>query len=103
MNMVLGMLKLLRILLFTTCRKFKGLEADAVILIDVDENTFEEENVLRYYVGASRARVILDMITMMGDEECTRVLKDKINYSKKIKKPMREFAYALNALPAIEN
>ena len=42
------------------------------------------------------------MITMMGDEECTRVLKDKINYSKKIKKPMREFAYALNALPSIE-
>ena len=88
--------------LFTTCRKFKGLEADAVILVDVDEHTFEEENVLRYYVGASRARVRLDMITMMDDEECTRVLTDRINYSKKIKKPMRELAYALNALPSIE-
>ena len=89
--------------LFTTCRKFKGLEADAVILVDVDEHTFEEENVLRYYVGASRARVRLDMITMMDDEECTRVLTDRINYSKKIKKPMRELAYALNALPSIKS
>ena len=89
--------------LFTTCRKFKGLEADAVILVDVDEHTFEEENVLRYYVGASRARVRLDMITMMDDEECTRVLTDRINYCKKIKKPMRELAYALNALPSIKS
>ncbi len=89
--------------LFTTCRKFKGLEADAIVLIDIDENTFEEENVLRYYVGASRARVRLDMITVMNDEECTRVLAEKIKYNKKIKKPMRELAYALNALAEIES
>ena len=40
---------------------------------------------------------------MMDDEECTRVLTDRINYSKKIKKPMRELAYALNALPSIKS
>lgn len=88
--------------LFTTCRKFKGLEADAIIMVDIDETTFEEENVLRYYVGASRARVRLEMVSMMDDEACTSVLKEKMNYSKKIKKPIREFAYALNALPSIE-
>ncbi len=87
--------------LFTTCRKFKGLEADAVILVDVDENTFEEENVLRYYVGTSRARIRLDMVTIMDDDACTRVLDERIRYNKKIKKPIRELAYALNALPDI--
>lgn len=88
--------------IFTTCRKFKGLEADAIILVDVDENTFDEENVLRYYVGASRARVRLAIVTIMDDDACTRVLNERINYNKKIKKPMREFAYALNALPSVE-
>ncbi len=88
--------------LFTSCRKFKGLEADAVILVDVDENTFDEDNVLRFYVGASRARVRLEMVCAMDDVECTRTLEEKLNYNKKIKKPMREFAYALNALPDIQ-
>lgn len=89
--------------LFTTCRKFKGLEADAIILVDVDERTFEDENILRYYVGASRARVRLEIISMMDNAACMRILKDTIHYTKKIKKPMRELAYALNALPSIEN
>jgi superfamily I DNA/RNA helicase len=88
--------------LFTSCRKFKGLEADAVILVDVDENTFDEDNVLRFYVGASRARVRLEMVCAMDDIECTRTLEEKLNCNKKIKKPMRELAYALNALPDIQ-
>ena len=87
--------------LFTTCRKFKGLEADAVILIDVNETTFGEENILRYYVGASRARVRLEMITLMDDEGCTRVLNNRLNCKKKIKKPMKELAFALNAFPDV--
>lgn len=84
---------------FTTCRKFKGLEADAVILVDVCENTFNSENVLKYYVGASRARLRLDIITSMDDDACRRVLTDTLHYSKKIKKPQRELADALNTLP----
>ena len=87
--------------LFTTCRKFKGLEADAIILIDVDEETFEEENVLRYYVGASRAKIRLEIISMMDDDACKIVLQEAMHYTKKIKKPRRELAYALNALPSI--
>lgn len=88
---------------FTTCRKFKGLEADAIILVDIDDTTFEEDNVQRYYVGTSRAMVRLEMVTQMDDEACTRVLKENLKYSKKIKKPKREFAYALNALPDVQS
>lgn len=88
--------------LFTTCRKFKGLEADAIVLIDIDVETFSAENVLRYYVGASRARIRLEMVTTMNDESCCYVLENYIHYTKKIKKPRREFALALNALPIVE-
>lgn len=34
----------------STCRKFKGLEADAVILIDVTTDTFSDDGVLLFYV-----------------------------------------------------
>ena len=88
--------------LFTTCRKFKGLEADAIILVDITADTFLPENVMRYYVGASRARIRLEMVTTMGDDECTSVLKNIICYNQKIKKPRRELAIALNALPNVE-
>lgn len=88
--------------LFTTCRKFKGLEADAIVLLDIDVETFSAENVLRYYVGASRARIRLEMVTTMNDESCCYVLENYIHYTKKIKKPRRELALALNALPIVE-
>lgn len=61
---------------FSTCRKFKGLEADAVILVDVDADTFADNNILLYYVGTSRARLWLDIITTMDNEACTDVLQD---------------------------
>ena len=86
---------------FTTCRKFKGLEADAVVLVDVDEETFCDDNVLRFYVGASRARLRLDIISTMDDDACSNVLNEVIRYKKKIKIPKREFAYSLNSLPNI--
>jgi len=88
--------------IFTTCRKYKGLEADAIILIDVDESTFRDEAVQRFYVGASRARLRLDIITTMQKENCEKVLLDVIKYKKKIKNAKRELAMALNAMPIIE-
>lgn len=55
--------------LFTTVRKFKGLEADIVICIDVDANTFSDEvNRSLFYVGTSRAKTWLDIITMSSQE-----------------------------------
>ena len=83
--------------LFTTCRKFKGLEADAVILVDVESDTFENENVLRFYVGASRARLRLAIVANLDDEDCIAVLRNRFNVREKIRKPKKEFARALNA------
>ena len=88
---------------FTTCRKFKGLEADAVILIDVDGSTFNSKNVLIFYVGTSRARLKLDVITKLSDEDCVDILKNNLEYTAKIKKPKKELASALNAIGSAEN
>ncbi|MBR5979423.1 MAG: ATP-binding domain-containing protein [Oscillospiraceae bacterium] len=90
--------------LFTTCRKFKGLEADAVILVDVDEDTFlgnGGQNVLLYYVGTSRARLRLDIMTSMGSDSCARVL-GSLGKAEKAKRPQRDLARVLNALPVME-
>lgn len=91
---------------FTTCRKFKGLESDAVILIDIDkdtfreanEHTYREPNVLVYYVGASRAKLRLEVFTTMSDEDCHDILEKKLHYSGKIRNPKKDFASALNTI-----
>ena len=88
---------------FTTCRKFKGLEADAIILIDVDGESFNPDNVLIYYVGTSRARLRLDVITMLSDEECLDILQTTLKRTGKIRKPRRELASALNAIGTVTN
>ena len=88
---------------FTTCRKFKGLEADAIILIDVDGESFNPDNVLIYYVGTSRARLRLDVITMLSDEECLDSLQNTLKRTGKIRKPRRELASALNAIGTVTN
>jgi superfamily I DNA/RNA helicase len=88
---------------FTTCRKFKGLEADVIILVDIDETTFNPENVLLYYVGSSRARIRLEVITELTDEVCTDILRNTLNYTGKIKKPKRDLSAALNSLGHIAN
>lgn len=84
---------------FSTCRKFKGLEADAIILIDVTSDIFEDKNSLIYYVGTSRARLWLDILTTMGNEECTDVLQSVFEKRGHIKNPQRELAAAINAVP----
>ena len=49
--------------LFTTVRKFKGLEADAVIFVDIAEDTFaNDDNKRLFYVGTSRAKHSLDIL-----------------------------------------
>jgi len=48
---------------FTTCRKFKGLEADAVIVIDIDESTLTEKDGTLFYVATSRAKYNLYLLT----------------------------------------
>lgn len=87
--------------IFTTCRKYKGLEADAIILVDVDEKTFVSEAVQRFYVGASRARLRLEIVTTMTDTECESVLLNVVKYKKKIKNAKREMASAFNSMPVV--
>ena len=80
---------------FTTCRKYKGLEADAIIMVDLDAEAFREEAEQLLYVGSSRARYKLHLITSLSQEECMALLeKDAI---KKIKKPEKAFAVRYNA------
>ncbi len=65
----------------TTIRGFKGLEADAVLLVDIDD--FDQQNA-RFsprdlYVGASRAKILLKIITKsqkMADY-LTEILKEE--------------------------
>lgn len=81
-------------ILFTTCRKFKGLEADSVVLIDVNKNLFNISNEQLFYVGASRARFKLSIILDMTDEDCKNILK-KIN-KKPTKNPAKILAATYN-------
>ena len=84
--------------LFTTCRKFKGLEADAVILTDVDRSAFDPENILLYYVGTSRARIRLDIVANLSDSDCTEILYDTLNVKGKVRRGRKELSAALNAI-----
>ena len=72
--------------------------------MDVDEDTFlggDGKNVLLYYVGTSRARLRLDIITTMDDDGAVRVLQS-LGKTEKVKRPARDLARALNALPVME-
>lgn len=86
---------------YTSCRKFKGLESDAVIITDLDESIFETEKVLLYYVGTSRARLRLEIITTINDEGCLSVLANRLKPNAKVKVPKREFASALYAVGSV--
>lgn len=67
---------------FTTVRKFKGLEADHVILIDVNKDIFLKDNML-FYVGSSRAKFQLSIIASLDEADCTEILKE---YGSSVKK-----------------
>ncbi|MBR5259044.1 MAG: ATP-binding domain-containing protein, partial [Eggerthellaceae bacterium] len=67
---------------FYTCRTFKGLEAEAVILVDVTKDVWlNNEGVLRevgagqlLYTGASRAKHALRIVCDMSKEDCREVV-----------------------------
>ena len=84
--------------LFTTARKFKGLEADAIIIVDVDADTFaNEENKRLFYVGASRAKHYLDVVFVGGKTELESVVN---NISEKdYPTPIIGIARSLNVKP----
>lgn len=58
-----------------TCRQYKGLEADAVVLVDVNKETLcDAQQRMNFYVGASRARLHLEVLTTLSVEECRETL-----------------------------
>ena len=80
---------------FTTCRKFKGLESDVIIVVDIDKDTFEDEGERLMYVGTSRARFKLSCIVNMTEDECLSLMEDReIKHNRNI---LKSFATAFNA------
>lgn len=88
-----------------SCRKFKGLEAEAVILIDVDESLWDEPSLpyqpdpgLLFYTGASRAKFELRIAAELDETGCARVL-DALGVDAR-RKPIARLAKHLNAVEA---
>lgn len=55
-------------ILFTSARKFKGLESDVIIMVDVNEETFSSDEARRvFYVGTSRAKHYLEIVALLDD------------------------------------
>ncbi len=60
--------------LFTSSRKFKGLESPVVIMIDMDDSTFISDEARRVlYVGTSRAKHFLDFVCVLDDYQLATI------------------------------
>lgn len=77
---------------FTTCRKFKGLESDVIIIIDIDKKSFDDEGRMLMYVGTSRAKFKLSCIINMSEDECIEIMQErKVKPNRNIKKSFATF------------
>lgn len=66
-------------ILFTTTSKFKGLESRVVIIVDIDESSFaDEEKKQMFYVACSRATQYLNLF-INGDEQKIKAIADTID------------------------
>lgn len=77
-------------ILFTTSKKFKGLESNVVILVDFNPLEIEKEEYLNnFYVATSRARQRLEIFSLASLEEISNLVKkieENINTSAKVAK-----------------
>lgn len=80
---------------FTTCRKFKGLESDVIIVVDIDKDTFADEGEQLMYVGTSRAQFKLSCVVNMSEAECLKLMEDR--EIKHNRNTLKSFATAFNA------
>ena len=89
-------------ILFTTYRKYKGLEADGIVFIDVNKGLLDPDNAASekaLYVGTSRARYELCLICDITEDDGREILsKYNIDNSKANRKPIKALATALNAI-----
>lgn len=66
-------------ILFTTASKFKGLESRVVIIVDIDEVSFSDEEKKRiFYVACSRATQYLNLF-VNGDEDKVQAIANSIS------------------------
>ena len=78
----------------TTCKKFKGLEADAIIFLDLRKDSFSGQRGLEFYVGSSRAKYFLDLICILKDSEFGEVINSidsKVPTKNRNTKAMKSF------------
>ena len=80
---------------FTTCRKYKGLEADVIIMVDLNNDTFDKNVEQVMYVGSSRARYKLSLICNLSERGCEYYLEK--HSAKKGKKIEKSFATLFNS------
>ena len=77
---------------FTTCRKFKGLESDVIIVIDIDKKSFDDEGKMLMYVGTSRAKFKLSCIINMSEDECLEIMRERnVKSNRNIRKSFATF------------
>lgn len=85
-------------ILFTTAKKFKGLESRVIIIVDIDESSFNDEKEKRnFYVACSRATQYLSLI-VEGDDQKIKSIADAIagpNFAPKGKIAMKTQATPL--------
>ena len=86
---------------FMSCRKFKGLEADAVILVDFTELTVINDAML-FYVGASRALIRLEIMTTMDNESCRNTM-ERMKGEGAGRRPMRDLASMLKCTALVHH
>ena len=60
----------------TTCIRFKGLEADAIVFLDLNSKSFIGKKGLEFYVGTSRAKLRLDLICTLTSKEYGQIIHD---------------------------
>lgn len=53
----------------TTCIRYKGLEANSIVLIDLDKDSFVGRKGMEFYVGTSRAKQHLDLVCCLVEDE----------------------------------
>lgn len=86
-------------ILFTTAKKFKGLESRVIIVVDIDEASFNDEREKRnFYVACSRATQYL-LLVVEGDDKKIKSIADCIsgpNFAPKGKIAMKTQAMLLN-------
>lgn len=88
-------------ILFTTSKKFKGMEGNVVIIVDINKSTIiSEEDKRNFYVASSRAKQKLDLIINADEDELTEIA-DTLN-DIKLSSSIAKIAMKLKVKPVLK-